>query len=84
MTAHAGLATVTELDRVLGISKVLDAAIGGFKQRRRGVSAGGLLVSMACAQLTGQDFLVGMDWRRDDPAGQALEPVPHAGLDDAR
>jgi hypothetical protein len=31
---------------------------------------------MACAQLTGQDFLVGMSRRRDDPAGQALEPVP--------
>jgi len=76
LTAHAGLAAVTELDRVLGIGQVLDAAIGGLKRRRRGVSAGGLLLSMACAQLSGQDFLVGMDRRRDDTAGQALEPVP--------
>lgn len=76
LTAHAGVAAVTELDRVLGIGAALDAAIGRFKQRCRGVTAGGLLVSMACAQLAGQDFLVGMDRRRDDTAGQALEPVP--------
>lgn len=75
LTAHAGLAAVAEVNRVLGIGQVLDAAIGRLKQRRRGVSAGDLLVSMASAQLTGQDFLIGMDRRRDDPAGQALEPV---------
>ena len=76
LTAHAGVAAVTELDRVLGVRAALDVAIGEVKQRRRGVTAGGLLVSMACAQLAGQDFLVGMDRRRDDTAGQALEPVP--------
>ena len=76
LTAHAGVAAVTEVNRILGVGSVLDAAIGAFKKRRRGVSAGGLLVSMACAQLSGQDFLVGMDRRRDDVAGQALEPVP--------
>ena len=76
LTAHAGVAAVTEVNRILGVGSVLDAAIGAFKKRRRGVSAGGLLVSMACAQLSGQDFLVGMDRRRDDVAGQGLEPVP--------
>src|SRR6478735_10526794 len=76
LTGHAGLVTVTELDRVLGIRQAMDESVGPIKERARGVSAGGLLVSMACAQLAGQDFLVGMDRRRDDTAGQALEPVP--------
>ncbi len=75
LTAHAGVAAVTEADRVLGIAAALDGQIGPIKLRRRGVSAGGLLLSMASAQLTGQDFLVGMDRRRADTAGQELEPV---------
>jgi hypothetical protein len=40
------------------------------------LTAGALLLSMASAQLTGADFLVGMDRRRADTAGQQLEPVP--------
>ena len=76
MTGHPGLAVVAELDRVLGISSALDDAVGSIKTRRRGVSAGGLLLSMASAHLTGADFLVGMDHRRADAAGQQLEPVP--------
>ena len=76
VTGHAGVAAVAELDRVLGISSALDDAVGSIKTRRRGVSAGGLLLSMASAHLTGADFLVGMDRRRADAAGQQLEPVP--------
>ena len=76
LTGHAGVAAVTELDRVLGIGQALDAGIGQVKQRRRGCTAGELLVSMASAQLAGAEFLVGMDRRREDHAGQALEPVP--------
>jgi hypothetical protein len=76
LTGHAGVAAVTEADRVLGIAQALDGAVGPVKQRRRGLTAGGLLVSMASAQLTGADFLVGMDRRRADTAGQVLEPVP--------
>ena len=34
------------------------------------------MLSMASAHLTGADFLVGMDHRRADTAGQQLEPVP--------
>jgi hypothetical protein len=41
-----------------------------------GVTAGGLLLSMACAPLAGADFLVGMDRHRADVASQLLEPVP--------
>src|SRR5450631_646122 len=76
LTGHAGVAVVAELDRVLGIASALDAAVGSIKTRRRGVSAGELVLSMAGAQMTGADFLVGMDHRRADTAGQQLEPVP--------
>ena len=75
LTGHAGVAVVAELDRVLGIASALDAAVGSIKVRRRGVSAGELVLSMAGAQMTGADFLVGMDHRRADIAGQQLEPV---------
>ena len=61
---------------MLGIAQALDGAVGPVKQRRRGLTAGALLISMASAQLTGADFLVGMDRRRSDSAGQLLEPVP--------
>ncbi|HEY4994456.1 MAG TPA: IS1380 family transposase [Nakamurella sp.] len=76
LTGHAGVAAVAEVDRVLGIAQAMDCAVGPVKQRRRGVTAGGLLLSMASAQMTGADFLVGMDLRRTDVAGQQLEPVP--------
>jgi hypothetical protein len=66
---------VTEVDRVLGIAQALDGAVGPIKERGRGLTAGGLLLSMASAQLAGADFLVGMDRRRADTAGQLLEPV---------
>jgi hypothetical protein len=67
---------VTEVDRVLDIADALDGAVGPVKERDRGLTAGGLLLSVACAQLAGVDFLVGMDRRRADKAGQSLEPVP--------
>ncbi len=76
LTPSAGICAVAEADRVLGIAAALDGAVGPIKKRRRGSGAGGLLLSMADAQLTGQDFLVGMDRRRADTAGQLLEPVP--------
>ena len=76
LTGHAGVAAVTEADRVLGIADALDGAVGRVKERDRGLTAGGLLLSVASAQLAGADFLVGMDRRRSDTAGQLLEPVP--------
>lgn len=76
LTPAAGVEAVRELDRVLGITKVLDQAIGPIKQRDRGLTPGQVLVTMASAQLTGEDFMVGLDRRRLDVAGQVLEPVP--------
>jgi hypothetical protein len=67
---------VREVDRVLGLTAALERGVGAVKQRRRGLSAAQLLTAMASAQLTGADFLVRLDERREDVAGQQLEPVP--------
>ncbi len=67
---------VRELDRVLGVTAALDRGVGEVKQRRRGLSGGQLLTAMASCQLTGGDYLVSLDRRRADRAGQQLEPVP--------
>ncbi len=72
----AGIEAVRELDRVLGITTALDAEIGQVKQRARGLSPGQVLMTMASAQLAGEDFMVGLDRRRADAAGQLLEPTP--------
>lgn len=76
LTAAGGVEAVRELDRVLAIADTLDGYLGGLKERRRGITGGELLVSMASAQLAGADHLVGLDRRRADTAGQQLEPVP--------
>lgn len=67
---------VRELDRVLGVTAALDRGVGPVKQRRRGLSGGQVLTAMASCQLTGGDYLVSLDRRRADTAGQQLEPVP--------
>lgn len=76
LTPTAGLEALREADRVLGLATSLDAGIGPVKKRRRGLTGGELLLSMASAQLAGEDFFVGLDRRRRDVVGQELEPVP--------
>jgi hypothetical protein len=76
LTPVAGLLAVTELTECLDMIGRLDAAIGPIKQRRRGHTAGQLLVGICAAQLAGEDFLVGLDRQRADTAGQRLAPVP--------
>lgn len=75
LTRAGGVEAVRELDRVLGITAALDTGIGPVKQRNRGLTGGQALMAMASAQLTGEDHLVGLDRRRQDTAGQTLEPV---------
>jgi hypothetical protein len=70
------MAAVTELVDRLNMIKLLDAAIGPIKTRDRGFTGGELLVGVACAQLAGEDFLVGLDRYRADAAGQVLAAVP--------
>jgi hypothetical protein len=76
LTPVAGMLAVTELVERLDVIGRLDGAIGSIKQRRRGHTAGEVLVGIAAAQLAGEDFLVGLDRRRADAAGQQLAPVP--------
>jgi hypothetical protein len=76
LTPCAGVEAVREVDRVLGLTAALERGIGAVKARRRGLSGGQLLIALASAQLTGADFLVRLDERREDLAGQQLEPVP--------
>jgi hypothetical protein len=78
LTPVSGLVAVTELVDRLGMITLLDGAIGPIKTRDRGLSGGQLLVGLAAAQLAGEDFLVGLDRRRADAAGQVIAPV--AGL----
>jgi hypothetical protein len=70
------MAAVTELIDRLGMIRLLDAVIGPIKERDRGFTGGQLLVGMACAQLSGEEFLVGLDRYRADVAGQVLAAVP--------
>jgi Transposase DDE domain group 1 len=76
LTPVAGMLAVTEMTERLDVIGRLDAAVGSIKQRRRGHTAGEVLVGIAAAQLAGEDFLVGLDRRRADVAGQQLAPVP--------
>ena len=75
-TPVSGMLAVSELCERLDVTGWLDAAIGPIKRRRRGQTAGEVLVGIAAAQLAGEDFLVGLDRQRADVAGQQLAPVP--------
>ncbi len=75
LTPASGLVAVAELCTRLGIIGALDDAIGLIKARDRGLSAGQLLVALAQAQMCGEDFLVGLDRRRADVAGERLSVV---------
>jgi hypothetical protein len=75
LTGASGLVAVAELDAKLAVTATLDEYIGPIKRRDRGLSAGGLLASMASCQLAGGDHLVSLDRHRADVAGQRLTGV---------
>ena len=75
------MVAVTELVDRLNMITLLDAAIGRIKVSDRGYTGGQLLVGLACAQLAGQDFLVGLDRFRADVAGQVLAGAARVVLD---
>lgn len=75
LTPAAGLLAVTELVDRLGVVAAMDEQVGPIKQRDRGLSGGEFLVGLACAQLAGEDYLVGLDRRRADAAGASLSPT---------
>lgn len=76
LTPAAGLVLVAEVDRVLGVAAAIDAEVGSLKARKRGLSAGELVLSAAESMLAGGDFMVDLDHRRADRAGAALRAVP--------
>ncbi|MHB1289202.1 IS1380 family transposase [Georgenia sp.] len=76
LTGSAGVEAVRELDQVLGITAALEDGVGTVKERRRGLGGGELVMAVASCQLAEGDFLVSLDRRRADVAGQLLEPVP--------
>ncbi|MGI9100761.1 MAG: transposase, partial [Solirubrobacteraceae bacterium] len=81
LTPHAGLAVVGDLARHLGLVGLIDGELAverrarPVKTRRRGVSAGGLVVSLAECQLVGGAFFGHLEDLRADTAGAALRAV---------
>jgi Transposase DDE domain group 1 len=81
LTPHAGLALTGELCRRLGLVELIDAELGQVsrakpvKSRRRGLSPGQYLVSLAETQLQGGDFFADTEQLRADRAGESLRAV---------
>ena len=78
LTGHAGLLLVRDLNSKLQLVARLDSAIERvrrFKQRRRGLSGGQLLVSLAESMLAGGSQLAHLDSLREDEAGRVLPAV---------
>lgn len=81
LTAYAGLAVSGELARRLRLAELIDAELSverrarPVKVRRRGLSPGELVVSLAESQLVGGDFFDHIEDLRADGAGAALRAV---------
>jgi hypothetical protein len=87
LTPHAGLAVVGDLARRLELVGLIDGELAverrarAIKTRRRGVSAGGLVVSLAECQLVGGACFGHLEDLRADTAGatlRAVDKVPSA------
>jgi DDE family transposase len=81
LTPYAGLAVSGELARRVGLAELIDAELAverrarPVKVRRRGVSAGELVVSLAECQLVGGSFFDHIEDVRGDRAGAGLRAV---------
>lgn len=81
LTPYAGLAVSGELCRGLRLVELVDAELAAaarvapVKQRRRGLSAGALVVAVAEAQLVGADCFDDIEDLRADQAGAELRAV---------
>jgi hypothetical protein len=87
LTPYAGLACVGELARRTGLVELIDAELATegraapVKRRRRGVSGGELVVSLAESQLVGGECFDDLEELRADEAGapfRAVAGVPAA------
>jgi hypothetical protein len=80
LTPAAGLVTVAELDRVLGLVDLIDDQVGSLYRRSaryRPCSAGEVMIGLVESELAGGDFLCDIDHRRADTAGAELRAVAH-------
>jgi len=75
LTAHAGLALTGELVARIGLIEGIDARLGHLKSRRRGLSLGEFVVSMAESVLAGGSYLCDIERLRADEAGASLRAV---------
>jgi len=84
LTPFAGLAIPGELVRSLRLMELIDAELAAVdrvtpvKQRRRGLSPGGLTVALAECQLVGGDCFDDVERVRADRAGALLRAVAEA------
>ena len=82
LTPYAGLALSGELCRGLRLVELTDAELSAVdrvapvKQRRRGLSAGGVTVAISEAQLVGAECFDDLQDVRADKAGASLRVVP--------
>ncbi len=67
---------MAKLDKLVGISAAIDDGSPGFKARRRGLTLGRLMLSLAETMLSGGDFFCDLDHQRGDGAGVRLRAVP--------
>jgi hypothetical protein len=81
LTPYAGLAIVGELARRTRLVELIDAELGAVrtarpvKARRRGLSPGGLVVSLAECQIAGAECFDDIEDVRADRAGAVLRAV---------
>src|SRR5215210_8329440 len=81
LTPYAGLVVSGELARRLGLAGLIDCELAverrarPVKVRRRGLSPGGLVVSLAECQLVGGSFFDHLEDVRADRAGSGLRAV---------
>ena len=84
LTPYAGLAISGELLRGLRLVELIDAELAAVdrvapvKARRRGLSAGALVVALAESQLVGGECFDDVENVRADAAGASLRAVPDA------
>ncbi len=81
LTGHGGLAVIGDLERRLGLIATIDAQLArerrarAIKVRRRGVTPGELVMSLAECQLVGGAFFDHLREQRADQAGAQLRAV---------
>jgi hypothetical protein len=82
LTPYAGLAITGELARSLRLVELVDAELAAVdrvapvKRRRRGLTAGALVLSLAECQLVGAECFDDLEAVRADAAGAPLRTVP--------